>query len=100
MKIGMIQVLACVGPGMMFGLVAGSRDITPGARAAALTPKVGLAANSRVTNTAGNRSPCCSDVIGKDLLLARADGGHCEAVAQPGAMKRFLELEKLLSPRN
>ena len=81
MKIGTIQSLACVGLGALLGLVAGTRGITPASRADASSP----AADSRVTDTLGVRQTCCSEGVGKDVLLARADTGKDAVVAQPGS---------------
>ena len=86
MKTRTIQSSVCMGLGALLGLVAGYRGITPASLADAATPALRpAAADCRVTDPGGNRSLCCSDGMGKELLLARAESGKGGAVAQPGS---------------
>jgi arylsulfatase A-like enzyme len=88
MKIGAIRSLALVGLGALFGLVAGSRGITPVSRADAATLVPVAQDAAAVTGASGQcveKPSCCSEGTARNLLLAQAGADPTTAQAASSA---------------
>ena len=69
MKIGSIQSLAFVGLGAMLGFVVATRDISPTSRADGTTSAT---RQTGATVEGPTKAACCSEGVGRNLLLASA----------------------------
>jgi hypothetical protein len=89
MKIGTIQVLACVGVGAVLGFIAATRDSGPASRAHGATPASRQeSAETGETGRGADKAPYCADGAARNVLLARAEPGAARAGASSTAPAR------------